>query len=130
MERGYPPGVLSQLLEFERAVRESDLTGPVLKSLYERGAPIFSVGFRLPVSLRFVDFLTCLTERDLAVSWELWDATLEDPGTERTIHGRSTEVWRRQPDGNWKMVYDHASVAVDRDLALRSTADVQGLGTT
>lgn len=131
LERGYPSSILSQLLAFERGVRDSALTGAVLKSLYERGALIFSVGFQLPDSLRFVDFLTCRCAEDLAVSCELWDATLPSGGaTERTIHGRSTEVWHRQADGAWKMTYDHASIAVNPELALRATADVQGLGTS
>jgi hypothetical protein len=125
---GYPDEVLSQLLEFERAVREEDLTGTVLKTLYERGAPIYNVGFQLPPSLRFVEFLRCLVSDGLAVSWELWDATVETPGGPHVVHGRSTEVWRRQDDGTWKMAYDHASIAVELELAVQATADVVGMG--
>jgi hypothetical protein len=127
---GYPDEILSQLLEFERAVREEDLTGAVLKTLYERGAPIYNVGFRLPTSLRFVEFLQCLVSDGLAVSWELWDATVETSDGDHVVHGRSTEVWRRQDDGTWKMAYDHASIAVELELALQATADVVGMGGT
>lgn len=127
---GYPDEILSQLLEFERAVRDDDLTGAVLKTLYERGAPIYNVGFRLPTSLRFVEFLRCLVSGDLAVSWELWDATVDTPDGGHVVHGRSTEVWRRQDDGMWKMAYDHASIAVELELAVQAAADVVGMGGT
>jgi hypothetical protein len=125
---GYPDEILSQLLEFERAVRDDDLSGAVLKTLYERGAPIYNVGFRLPSSLRFVEFLQCLVSDGLAVSWELWDATVDTPGGDHVVHGRSTEVWRQQDDGIWKMAYDHASIAVELELAVQATADVAGMG--
>lgn len=127
---GYPDDILGQLLEFERAVREEDLTGAVLKTLYERGAPIYNVGFRLPTSLSFSEFLRCLVSGDLAVSWELWDATVDTPDGPHVVHGRSTEVWRRQDDGTWKMAYDHASIAVELELAVQATADVIGMGGT
>jgi catechol-2,3-dioxygenase len=127
LANGYLAEILSQLLEFEQAVQQQRLPA-ALRGLYERGAPVFSVGFALPSSMRFVEFLQCVIRADLAVSWELWTADVEGPEGVHVLTGRSTEVWRRQDDGVWKMAYDHASLPVDRELAIQTTSDVFGLG--
>jgi len=125
---GYPIEILNQLLLFESSIRGGGLPSDVFKQLYERGAPIYSVGFPLPRLMRFTDFLGCLQTDSLATTWERWEATVAQDGRSANLRGRSTEIWRRQDDGTWKMAYDHASVSIDLALAVQATTDVYGLG--
>ena len=47
------------------------------------------------------------TDGQLAITSLNWTATGSDPdGQPLTLTGKSSEVWRRQPDGEWLMAID------------------------
>ena len=119
--RGYPDAIFDKMLLFETAVREKRL-GEVVYDLYEKGAVVYNIGFRFPPKLRFTDFVQCVVSGDLAATWELWEAPLEKDGETTLFEGRSSEVWRCT-NGDWKQVFDHASMALSREQGLAHSGD-------
>lgn len=56
----------------------------------------------------------CLQTGDLAVGRSEWNIT---DGTEVKVSAKGIEVMKRQPDGTWKIVIDHAFGALETLVA-------------
>ena len=43
---------------------------------------------------------------DLGYTWGTSTVTYQENGLKKRIHGKYTSVWRKQPDGSWKVIVD------------------------